>query len=690
MDKKAAEQELLALREQIAYHSKKYYTEDDPEISDFEYDRLYRRLEELEAQFPELITADSPTQKVGGAVYNSFAPVVHQVPLESLHDSFSEEELRDFDSRVREAVVDPEYVVEPKFDGLSVALEYEQGRFVRGSTRGDGITGEDVTENIRTIRTVPKTLRDPVPFLEVRGEVYLSEQAFQRLCERQELLEEKPFKNPRNAAAGSLRQKDARITAGRELDIFVFNVQQAAGESLTSHSQSLERLKELGFPVPPTYFVSKDMEEILRFIREIGENRGQYDFPIDGAVVKVNSFAQREELGSTAKFPRWAEAFKYPPEEKETTLLSIEVNVGRTGVLTPTGVFEPVTLAGTTVSRATLHNQDFITEKDVRVGSRVILRKAGEIIPEVVSVVENPQDSKSFTLPNTCPSCGQPVTREAGEAATRCTNPQCPAQLLRNLIHFASRDAMDIDGLGPALLEQLTREGLVHSPADLYTLDRERLAGLERMGKKSAANLLAAIEKSKSNDLYRLVFALGIPHIGAKAAQLLCGAFPSMAALMEAGAQVEALAASGEEEKEIRKQIGASSLAAVDGIGCDMAVSVAEYFSNPGARELVARLESLGLNMKAAEQGEKGTLFAGKTFVLTGTLPTLSRKQATELIQKQGGKVTGSVSKKTSYLLAGADPGSKMDKANDLGIPVLSEEELLELLSKSKTMEEGQ
>ncbi|MCI8385101.1 MAG: NAD-dependent DNA ligase LigA [Acutalibacter sp.] len=682
MDKKAAEQELLALREQIAYHSKKYYTEDDPEISDFEYDRLYRRLEELEAQFPELITADSPTQKVGGAVYNSFAPVVHQVPLESLHDSFSEEELRDFDSRVREAVVDPEYVVEPKFDGLSVALEYEQGRFVRGSTRGDGITGEDVTENIRTIRTVPKTLRDPVPFLEVRGEVYLSEQAFQRLCERQELLEEKPFKNPRNAAAGSLRQKDARITAGRELDIFVFNVQQAAGESLTSHSQSLERLKELGFPVPPTYFVSKDMEEILRFIREIGENRGQYDFPIDGAVVKVNSFAQREELGSTAKFPRWAEAFKYPPEEKETTLLSIEVNVGRTGVLTPTGVFEPVTLAGTTVSRATLHNQDFITEKDVRVGSRVILRKAGEIIPEVVSVVENPQDSKPFTLPNTCPSCGQPVTREAGEAATRCTNPQCPAQLLRNLIHFASRDAMDIDGLGPALLEQLTREGLVHSPADLYTLDRARLAGLERMGQKSAANLLAAIEKSKSNDLYRLVFALGIPHIGAKAAQLLCGAFPSMAALMEAGAQVEALAASGEEEKEIRKQIGASSLAAVDGIGCDMAVSVAEYFSNPGARELVARLESLGLNMKAAEQGEKGTLFAGKTFVLTGTLPTLSRKQATELIQKQGGKVTGSVSKKTSYLLAGADPGSKMDKANDLGIPVLSEEDLLDLLSK--------
>lgn len=675
MDRKAAEQKIQALREQIRYHNQKYYTEDAPEISDFEYDKLYRQLEELEAEFPELATEDSPTQKVGGAVYNSFAPVTHQVPLESLHDSFSEEELRDFDRRVREAVEDPEYVVEPKFDGLSVALEYVDGVFTRGSTRGDGVTGEDVTENIRTIRTVPKKLTEPLPFLEVRGEVYLSESGFARLCQRQELMEEKPFKNPRNAAAGSLRQKDPRITAGRELDIFVFNVQQVQGEDLSSHSRSLERLKALGFTTPPAYFVTRDMEQAIAFIQEIGQKRGEFDFPIDGAVVKVNSFTQREELGSTAKFPRWAEAFKYPPEEKETTLLAIEVNVGRTGVLTPTGVFEPVTLAGTTVSRATLHNQDFITEKDVRVGSRVVLRKAGEIIPEVVAVVENPEGSKPFTLPETCPSCGQRVFREEGEAATRCVNPQCPAQLLRHLIHFASRDAMDIDGLGPALLEQLTREGLVQSPADLYTLDEDRLAGLERMGKKSAANLLAAVEKSKGNDLYRLVFALGIPHIGAKAAQLLCRRFPNMQALIQAAKEVPA---SGSEDEE--KNAAKTELAQIEGIGVDMTLSIRDFFQQEVVLELVDRLADLGINMTALQHEEQGSLLEGKTFVLTGTLPSLSRKEATDLIQKQGGKVTGSVSKKTSYLLAGADPGSKLDKANALGVPVLSQEDLLAML----------
>ena len=455
MDIQGVQRELEQLREEIRYHSRKYYTEDDPEISDREYDMLYRRLEDLEARFPQLVTPDSPTQKVGGAVYNTFAPVVHQVPLESLHDSFSEEELRDFDRRVREAVGSVEYVVEPKFDGLSVALEYVNGLFVRGSTRGDGVTGEDVTENIRTIATVPKTLREPVPFLEVRGEVYMSDESFQRLCQRQELLEEKPFKNPRNAAAGSLRQKDPTVTAQRELSIFVFNVQRIEGEELTRHDQSLERLRALGFTVSPDYFRSADMEEIIGFIRALGERRGELRYPIDGAVVKVNDFSQREELGSTTKFPRWAEAFKYPPEEKETTLLDIQVNVGRTGVLTPTGVFQPVTLAGTTVSRATLHNQDFIAEKDIRIGSRVILRKAGEIIPEVVAVVENPPGSAPFTLPERCPSCGELVSRAEGEAATRCLNPQCPAQLLRHLIHFASRDAMDIEGLGPAILEQL-------------------------------------------------------------------------------------------------------------------------------------------------------------------------------------------------------------------------------------------
>ena len=602
----------------------------------------------------------SPTRQVGGAVYNTFAEVVHEVPMESLHDSFSEDELRDFDRRVREAVDSPEYIVEPKFDGLSVALEYVDGVFARGSTRGDGRRGEDVTENIRTIRTVPKKLPNAIPFLEVRGEVYLSDSGFEKLCERQELLEEKPFKNPRNAAAGSLRQKDPKITASRGLEIFVFNVQQARGEEFTRHDQALERLRELGLPVPPIYFKSGDMEKIIQFIREIGEKRGEYDFPIDGAVVKVNQFSQREELGSTAKFPRWAEAFKYPPEEKETTLLDIEINVGRTGVLTPTGVFEPVTLAGTTVSRATLHNQDFITEKDVRVGSKVILRKAGEIIPEVVSVVENPGDTVPFLLPDTCPSCGEPVSRPEGEAAVRCTNPQCPAQLLRHLIHFASRDAMDIDGLGPAILEQLTREGMVSSPADLYGLTAEQLAGLERMGQKSAENLINAIDKSRQNDLHRLVYALGIPHIGAKAAQLLCGSFPSMEKVISATAE---------------------ELAEINGFGGVMAEEIVEFFSHSSARELVDRLAALGVNMQAAEQEQAGSVFEGKTFVLTGTLPNLSRKEASELIQRNSGKVTSSVSKKTSYVLAGEDPGSKLEKANALGVAVLSEEELMAMLN---------
>ena len=659
MEREEAQKLLEELREQVRYHSRKYYTEDDPEISDREYDMLYRRLEDLEAQFPELVTADSPTQKVGGAVYNTFAPVVHQVPLESLHDSFSEEELLAFDRRVREAVGPVEYVVEPKFDGLSVALEYENGRFVRGSTRGDGVTGEDVTENIRTIASVPKTLKEPVPFLEVRGEVYMSDESFARLCARQELLEEKPFKNPRNAAAGSLRQKDPRVTAQRELSIFVFNVQQAQGEDFSRHDQSLERLKELGFTVSPDYRRSGSMEEILEFIRELGEKRGELSYPIDGAVVKVNDFAQREELGSTAKFPRWAEAFKYPPEEKETTLLDIEVNVGRTGVLTPTGVFSPVTLAGTTVSRATLHNQDFILEKGIAIGSRVILRKAGEIIPEVVSVVETPAGEEPFQLPERCPSCGELVVREEGEAATRCVNPQCPAQLLRHLIHFASRDAMDIEGLGPALLEQLLQKGWVSSPADLYTLEAGKLSKLDRFGKKSAENLLAALEKSKGNDLYRLVFALGIPHIGAKAAQTLCQAFPTM----------EALEAAGEEQ-----------VAEIPGFGGIMAREVAAFFARQSARDLVDRLKELGLNMTAHKKEEASQKLSGATFVLTGTLPTMSRKEASQLIESHGGKVSSSVSKKTSYVLAGEEAGSKLEKANALGVPVVTEAQLLAML----------
>lgn len=659
-DQEKAAVELQALREQVRYYGEKYYTEDQPEISDFEYDVLYRRLEDLEAQYPELAAADSPTQKVGGAIYNTFAPVTHQVPLESLHDSFSEEELWDFDRRVREVVAEPKYVVEPKFDGLSVALEYVNGVFVRGSTRGDGITGEDVTENIRTISSVPKVLKTPLPFLEVRGEVYMSEESFERLCARQELLEEKPFKNPRNAAAGSLRQKDPKITATRGLDIFVFNVQRVEGEELLRHDQSLRRLKELGFPVSGEYITTGDMEQALAFIRKIGERRGALAYPIDGAVVKVNDFSQREELGSTAKFPRWAEAFKYPPEEKETVLMGIEVNVGRTGVLTPTGSFSPITLAGTTVSRATLHNQDFISEKDIRVGSRVLLRKAGEIIPEVVAVLSNPEDSKPFFLPSVCPSCGEPVSRLEGEAAVRCTNPQCPAQLQRHLIHFASRDAMDIEGLGPAIIEQLLAEKLVASPADLYTLTVEQLQALERFGKKSAQNLIGALERSKEADLYRLVFALGIPHIGAKAAKLLCEAFPTMDALFSAT------------EEEI---------SALEGFGGIMAKETAEFFARPAARDLVGRLRDLGVNMEAQAREKKGSRLLGSVFVLTGTLPTLGRKEASQLIEQQGGKVSSSVSKKTSYVVAGEEAGSKLTKAQELGVPILTEEELLKMLS---------
>ncbi len=641
------------LTEKIRYHNKKYYDEDSPEIDDSEYDALYRRLENLEAEFPELVTPDSPTQSVGGhAALTKFAPVSHTVPMESLHDSFSEQELVDFDRRVRVAAGDPVYIVEPKFDGLSVSVEYRDGVLVRGSTRGDGLVGEDITDNIKTIRTVPKRLNKPLPFLEVRGEVYMSHKVFFELSARQELNGEKPFKNPRNAAAGSLRQKDAKITAARKLDIFVFNVQQVNGAELQYHDQALHFLKDLGFTVPPFFTPCKTMEEVIAEVHRIGNMRGSLDYSIDGAVVKVNSFAQRQLLGSTAKFPRWAEAFKYPPEEKKTKVLGIEINVGRTGVLTPTGVFEPVTLAGTTVSRATLHNQDFITEKDIRVGDTVILRKAGEIIPEVVSVVSHMEGSVPFQMPEVCPSCGVAVTREEGEAATRCTNPECPAQLLRHLIHFCSRDAMDIDGLGPAVLEKLISGGLVKSPADLYSLKLAQLVGLERMGQKSSENRLNAIEKSKQNDLYRLLFALGIPHIGLKAAKILAARFRTIDDIFQASEE---------------------DVASIDGFGGIMAESVNHFFNLPNTAHLIGRLRDAGVNMAALASEPNDSRFTGKTFVLTGTLSGMTRAEASEIIEKHGGKVSGSVSKKTDYVLAGEDAGSKLTKANQLGVKVISE-----------------
>ncbi len=652
---KARVEELTAV---INYHNDRYYNQDNPEISDYEYDMLLRELENLEAAYPELVMTDSPTQRVGGNRGEKFSPVTHTVPMESLHDSFSHDEIRDFDRRVREVVAHPVYVVEPKFDGLSVSCEYRDGIFVRGSTRGDGTTGEDVTENLMTIKSLPKRLKNAPSFLEVRGEVYMSVATFERLVAQQENNGEKPFKNPRNAAAGSLRQKDAKITAKRNLDIFVFNVQEIEGMELTTHVQSLNLLTQLGFPTA-FYNSYEEIDDVLAEIERIDAHRSDLPCDIDGAVVKVNSLSDRALLGSTAKFPRWAEAYKYPPEEKETQLLDIEINVGRTGAITPVGIFKPVLLAGTTVSRATLHNEDFIRELGVGIGDTVKIRKAGEIIPEVLSVVHHIEGNAVYRFPEHCPSCGSKLVKEEGEAAIRCTNTDCPAQLLRHLIHFVSRDAMDIDGLGPAQLEQLVQNGLIKTFTDLYKLTSESLIALDRMGEKSAENLLNAIEKSKSAEINRLVYALGIRHIGEKAAKLLCEHFLSIEKLFDAS------------EEEI---------AAIDGFGAIMAQSVYDYFSLSETRELIDELKALGVLMKPLEAKQKEGVFLGKTFVLTGTLPTMTRKEASLLIEQNGGKTASSVSKKTDYVLAGEDAGSKLTKAQSLGVTVISEAELLGMI----------
>ena len=633
---------------------------DEPEISDFEYDKMLRELENLEKQFPSLKSPLSPTNRVGGSAGEKFSPVTHTVVMESLHDSFSHDELRDFDRKVREVSPNVQYVVEPKFDGLSVSCEYENGVFVRGSTRGDGTTGEDVTDNLMTIKSLPKRIANAPEYLEVRGEVYMSFESFNELTKSQEENEEKTFKNPRNAAAGSLRQKNAKITAQRKLDIFVFNIQQVRGAELTTHSQSLNYLTELGFPTA-FYNVYDDIEDVISEIERIGDMRGCFDYAIDGAVVKVNSFETRSLLGSTAKYPKWAEAYKYPPEEKPTKLLNIEINVGRTGVLTPVGNFEPVLLAGTTVSRATLHNKDFIDEKGICVGDTVIIRKAGEIIPEVLSVKEHCENAVPFEFPSLCPSCGSPVSQDEGEAAIRCTNTDCPAQLMRHLIHFVGRDAMDIDGLGPAVLEQLVNEGFVKSPADLYRLKADDISSLERMAEKSANNLISAVEKSKENELYRLVFALGIRNIGLKAAKLLCENFPTIDDIMNAKA---------------------ADFETIDGFGEVMALSIENYFSLDSTKELISDLKSLGLKMKSSAPKSGGGIFSGKTFVLTGTLPTMKRSEASKIIEENGGKTSSSVSKKTSYVLAGEEAGSKLTKAQSLGITIITEDEFKAMLEK--------
>ncbi|HCI60124.1 MAG TPA: DNA ligase (NAD(+)) LigA [Ruminococcus sp.] len=660
MDIISAESRIKELTEQLEYHNNLYYNMDEPEISDFEYDKMLRELENLEEQFPSLKSPLSPTNRVGGSAGEKFSPVTHTVVMESLHDSFSHDELRDFDRKVREVSPNVQYVVEPKFDGLSVSCEYENGVFVRGSTRGDGTTGEDVTDNLMTIKRLPKRIANAPEYLEVRGEVYMSFESFNELTKRQEENEEKPFKNPRNAAAGSLRQKNAKITAQRKLDIFVFNIQQVRGTELTTHSQSLNYLTELGFPTA-FYNVYDNIDDVISEIERIGDMRGSFDYAIDGAVVKVNSFETRSLLGSTAKYPKWAEAYKYPPEEKPTKLLNIEINVGRTGVLTPVGNFEPVLLAGTTVSRATLHNKDFIEEKGICVGDTVIIRKAGEIIPEVLSVKEHCENAVPFEFPSLCPSCGSPVSQDEGEAAIRCTNTDCPAQLMRHLIHFVGRDAMDIDGLGPAVLEQLVNEGLVKSPADLYRLKADDISNLERMAEKSANNLISAVEKSKENELYRLVFALGIRNIGLKAAKLLCENFPTIEDIMNAKA---------------------ADFETIDGFGEVMALSIENYFALDGTKELIADLKSLGLKMKSSAPKSGGGIFSGKTFVLTGTLPTMKRSEASKIIEENGGKTSSSVSKKTSYVLAGEDAGSKLTKAQSLGITIITEDEFKAMLKK--------
>lgn len=659
MEREAAEKRIQELRDLVRYHSRLYYELDNPELDDYEYDLLYHELLDLEEKYPDLKTADSPTQKVGGAASLKFEPVKHIVQMGSLQDVFSYEELFEFDERVRSVIEKPEYVVEPKIDGLSVSLEYRNGVFVRGSTRGDGFVGEDVTHNLMTINSIPKRINCPeVSYLELRGEVYISKDTFRKLVDAQEIVGERPFKNPRNAAAGSLRQKDPKISAKRGLDIFIFNIQQCEGKTFTTHSETLDFVKELGFPVSVSYNRYKNISDAVDNIKFIGENRENYNFDIDGAVIKVNSLADREILGATAKYPKWAVAFKYPPEEKITTLLNIEVQVGRTGAITPTAVFEPIQLAGTVVSRAVLHNQDFIDAKDINIGDKIIVRKAGEIIPEVVALAEKGPNPGTFRLPEYCPACGTKAVREYDEAVLRCPNPDCPAQLLRNLIHFASRDAMDIDGMGPAVLTMLVDRGIIKSQADIYSLKPEDISSAERMGEKSAANLMASIEKSKKAGLSRLLFALGIRNIGQKAADALAQNFGTMDAVMTASSE---------------------DISAIDGFGDVMAKSLIEYFSLPQSKKLIEKLKEHGVLMEAEKKVVSDKLH-GFTFVLTGTLPTMSRDEASAIIIASGGKVASSVSKKTDYVLAGEKAGSKLNKAESLGIKIIDENEFMEMV----------
>lgn len=660
MDKEQIKSEYEQLCKQAEQHNFNYYVFDDPTIEDDEYDRLMRRIKEIEAENPEIVSESSPTQHVGGYAINTFEKVTHEVQMGSLQDVFSKGELYEFDERVKKAVGKAVYCVEPKIDGLSVSLEYKDGIFTRGSTRGDGFVGEDITKNLKTIKSIPMVLREKIPFIEVRGEVYMPKADFEKLVRKQLENDEQPAKNPRNAAAGSLRQKDSRVTASRGLDIFVFNLQRIEGRELTCHSESLDYMKSLGFNVIDGYKTFDNIEDAVSRIMEIGENRQSYSYDIDGAVIKVDDFELRNELGSTAKVPKWAVAFKYPPEEKETKLLDIEINVGRTGALTPVAVFEPVWLAGTTVSRAVLHNQDYIDSKDIRIGDIIAVRKAGDIIPEVVRSVSHAENSEPFVIPHICPVCHGKAERAEDEAVIRCVNIDCPAQLLKNIEHFASRPAMNIDGLGEAVVKQLVENRLISTVADLYSLQQQDLEMLPGFAKVSASKLIANIENSKTNSPDRLLFALGIKGIGQKNAQLLMKHFGSIEKLSETSSE---------------------EISAVENFGDILANNIFTALHEPHMTELIERLKSYGVNT-VYQSDVKSDKLAGLTFVITGTLPDMTRDEAKTLIEQNGGKCSGSVSKKTSYVLAGEEAGSKLTKAQQLGVTVISQQQLIEMIGE--------
>lgn len=657
-----AEKKIESLRKQLRYHSDRYYNKDAPEISDFEYDRLYRELEELEAEYPQFYDENSPTVKVGGAVSGQFSEVKHEVPMQSLSDVFSFGELRDFLVKTDAAVGQPvEYSIEPKIDGLSVSLEYVNGKLVRGSTRGNGSVGEDVTENLKTVSGVPLKIDNAPELLEVRGEVYMPRDAFIKLNEMREAEEQPLFANPRNAAAGSLRQLDSTVTASRKLSVFIFNIQRVVGKAFDRHSEGLNFLEKCGFAVVPLRIVTTGAENVIKHIEKIGELRGELPFDIDGAVVKADLLKVREALGTTTKAPKWAVAFKYPPEEKETLLEDIYIQVGRTGVLTPNAKLKTVRLAGTSVSRATLHNMANITEKDIRIGDRVVVRKAGDIIPEVVCSVPEKRtgEERVFEMPKTCPECGAPVMRQEGEAAYRCTGGNCPAQRLRNIIHFASKQCMDIDGMGPSVAEALVEKGLIKDVSDLYGITETDLLSLDKFAEKASENLVEAIEKSKQAGLSRVLFALGIPLIGGRGAKLIAQHFGSIEAVINASAE---------------------EISAINDIGGKMAESVVGYFSNENNLRLVKRLKEYGVDMTEQQAELTDRRFEGKTFVLTGTLSGYTRNQAKAIIESFGGKASGSVSGKTDYVLAGEEAGSKLDKALKLGVTVISEEDFGEMI----------